>query len=89
MTIEEIKERILEQGLEDVMIFTEPDYADAFLGFSDEDRAVYSYTRMIECLMERGWTHEEAVDFFDVNTLNSLRGNGKGRAPIVLFDDDY
>ena len=51
MTLEQLKQLITDLGYEDVTVFDDYDYADAFIGMSDDGRAVYSYDKMIEWLM--------------------------------------
>lgn len=51
MTRNEIIEIINEQGLEDVVLFESPSYDSAFIGISHDDRAVYSYDKMVEYLV--------------------------------------
>jgi len=54
MRIDELKEYICEEGYEDTIVFENPDYADAFIGVSNDERAVYDYDRMVQCLMDEG-----------------------------------
>ena len=87
MTYKELKEHICDLGFEDAIVFENPDYAAAYIGMSNDDRVVYSYDRMIECLMEEdGMTYEEAIEFIDFNTIRALPYMGD-RGPIVLYDD--
>jgi len=82
MTREEIGEFIEELGYEDVLIFDSPSYTDAFVGVSDDGRAVYDYDKMIDWLMIiDGMTADEAADFID---YNSSFYSG-GRYPIILY----
>lgn len=82
-----VEEKIEEMGFEDVVIFKDPDYEDAFIGCSSDGCAVYDYNLMIESLMkEDKMTDLEAMEFIDYNTLRAItyfdkEGNG---APIVL-----
>ncbi len=86
MTITDIEERIADQGFTDVLIFSDPSYADAFLGVSREGRAVYSYSKMIQCLVNEGMSEEEAIDNVEYNTLRSL--DYEPKSPIVVYDDE-
>ena len=46
------------------------DYAEAFLGVTDDDppRAVYSEEKVLDVLVKKdGMTYEEAIEFFDFN----------------------
>ena len=94
MTLEQLKQLITDLGYEDVRVFDDYDYADAFIGMSDTGRAVYSYDKMIEWLMlKENWTYEEAVEWIDYNTMRALPYYPDG--PIVVYDvpeymkDDY
>ena len=88
MTQDEVKEYILSKDSENVIVFENPSFSDAFLGLSDDGRAVYSHRRMIESLVKNGeMSDEEAVEFIDYNTLRSLPYMGD-RHPIVVMDYD-
>lgn len=84
---EELKQHIIDLGYsEDTVVFENPDYADAFIGVSNDGRAAYAFDRMVECLMNEGMDYEEAVEFIDYNTLRALDYAGD-RAPIILYSD--
>lgn len=76
-------------ALNDIVLFENPDYADAVVGISHDDRLIYSYAKMVEHLMRvDGITEEEAIDFIDTNTMRALpyaAGYG-AHPPIILFD---
>lgn len=83
MTLQELKEILCGEGYEDVLIFDTPDYANAFVGVSTSNRAIYDYDLMVSCLIEEeGMTEEDARDFIDYNTLGALRENSL--EPIIL-----
>ena len=78
-----------ESALNDIVLFEDPDYADAVVGISHDDRLIYSYGKMVEHLMRvDGITEEEAIDFIDTNTMRSLPYAAAYGAhpPIILFD---
>lgn len=88
-TEEDVKELIEDHEYEDVIIFSNPDYASAFIGISDDGRAVYNYELMIEHLMnEESWTDSEAIEFIDYNTLRAIPYMG-AKAPIIVFPLEY
>ena len=73
MKQEEIKNLICEIGYEEVLLFEDPCYDSAFVGISDDDRAVYDYDLMVEYLVEHdGMSPEDAVDFIEYNTIRAL-----------------
>ena len=79
------RELLVEYGYEDLVVFDNPDYDEAIIGVSHDDRVIYDYDKMIECLMvvER-MTEEEAADFISYNTIRSIPYTGDC-PPIVMF----
>lgn len=83
MTLQELKEILCEEGYKDVLIFDNPDYANAFVGVSTSNRAIYDYDLMVSGLIEEeDMTEEDARDFIDYNTIGVLRENSL--EPIIL-----
>lgn len=81
-TLEEIKSYIAETFGEDydVILYSSPDYAPAFLGVTDNHLAVYDYALMLEFLVSNeNMSMDEAVEFIDYN--NSYRQDGQ---PLIL-----
>ena len=68
-----------------LLIFENPDYDDAMIGVSHDERVIYDYDKMVAHLMrEDGMTMEEAMEFIDFNTLRSLPYFEPG-APIIMY----
>lgn len=88
-TENDVKKLIEDYGYEDVLIFSNPSYASAFIGVSDDNRAIYDYGLMVEHLMiEEGWSDTEAIEFIEQNTLRSLPYYEN--SPIVMYRlEDY
>ena len=62
------RERIENEGYEDVIIFDNPSYDDALIGITTNNRAVYDYYKMIEWLVAKeNMDYEEAADFIQWN----------------------
>lgn len=79
------REYLVSIGLEDAVVFDCPAFDEAIIGTSTDDRVVYSYSKMIDCLMTNdGMEYEEAVEFIDYNTIRSLPYIEN--APIVMYD---
>lgn len=84
-TEDDVKELITDYEYEDVIVFSNPDYASAFIGISEDNRAIYDYN-MIEFLMrEYNITDMEAIEFIDFNTIRALPYIGEG-APIIMHN---
>lgn len=80
-----------ELGLDDSIVFENPDYDSAIVGYDANDyRIIYDYQKMIEDLIEtNGMSYEDAVDFIEYNTLRSIPYAGD-KAPIVMHNmEDY
>jgi hypothetical protein len=84
-TENDVRKLIEDYDYEDVVIFSNPDYASAFIGISDDNRAVYDYDKMIKYLMDRdGMTDIEAIDFIGYNTIRAMPYFGED-APIIVY----
>ena len=77
-----VREKLEERGLEDIVFFDGPSYDDAFIGVSDDDRAIYDFDKMVECL-SKDMTREEAIEFIEYNTIRALPYVPK--SPIILY----
>ena len=81
--VETLAERIADAGYEDVVIFSDYDYETAFIGISSDNRAVYDYDLMIEYLIDKGMTEDEAIEWIDYNTVRALPYVPD--SPIILY----
>lgn len=83
--MEERRELLNELGLEESIVFENPSYDKAIIGYDDtEHRVIYDYELMAECLMEQdGMSYEEAIEFIDYNTCRAIPYAGPN-APIVM-----
>lgn len=68
------EEILRENGYEpdEIILFRDYDYETALEAVTTDGRAVYSYEKMIEYLMERGMEYPDAVDWIETNTIRSL-----------------
>lgn len=68
------------------MIFKEESYDNALIGVSHDGRAVYSFEKMVEWLVNRdGITELEAIEWIEYNTIRAIPYYGD-KAPIVLYE---
>ena len=78
------EEKLLNEGYEDIIIFSGDSYDDALIGVSEDGRAIYDYDLMIEWLMVNdNMTDVDAMEWIDYNTIRSLPYVGD-KAPIVM-----
>lgn len=76
------KEDLLDNGYENIVVFENPDYGDSIIGVDINNRAVYSYDKMVENLMKKEkMSEEDAIDFIDYNTVGFHIEGG----PIIVF----
>lgn len=78
------KELLVCSGYENIIVFENPSFEGALIGVSSDDRAIYSYEKMVEsAIQQEGWTEEEARDWIDYNTIRSL--SYVENSPIILY----
>ena len=69
---------------ENIVLFSNFDYSDAFIGISNDDRAIYDYNKMVQFLIEKEeMTEEEAIEWIDYNTIRALPYYEN--APIIMY----
>lgn len=85
--LSKLEQDLMDLGYEDVLIFKDFDYADAFIGISHDNRAIYDYEKMVKSLVDKeGMTELEAIEWIDYNTLRALpyyEGS-----PIIMYPID-
>ena len=88
-TLEELKNAICDvygDEADEIILFDNPDYASAFVGISNDNRAIYSFEKMVEHLVEKDkMTDDEAREFIDYNATRSLPYLGE-KSPIILYE---
>lgn len=86
MTIEELKETLVDEGFEDSVVLESPEYLSAVVGINEDGRVIYSYDKMVDELMTSdGMDREEAMEFIDFNTVRALPYMGV-KAPTIMYE---
>lgn len=86
MTLQDLKDTLIERGYENAVVFENPNYLSAVIGISQNGQVIYSYEKMVEHLMEEDEMEEEdAIEFIDYNTIRALPYMGDN-APIISYD---
>ena len=84
-TEDNVRQLIEDYGYEDVVIFSNPSYASAFIVVSEDNRAVYSYNEMVKSLCKNDKMNElDAIEFIEFNTLRALPYYKN--SPIILHE---
>lgn len=84
------KDVITEAGFSDVLFLSNYSYDSALVGVTTDNRAVYSFSKMVDWLMTiENFTREDAEDWIYYNTIRSMKYFGPS-APIIMYDvEDY
>ena len=76
-----VTEKLSLYDFDEVIIFKDPGYDDAFIGVTTGNRAVYDYDKMVAWLEKnRGMSTEESMDFISYN--DSFAG---ADTPIIVY----
>jgi hypothetical protein len=80
------REELLEQGLNDAIVFDNPEYDEAIIGFDiNSCRVIYDYNKMVDYLVRKeGISEEDAEDFISYNTIRACPYMGD-KAPIIMW----
>lgn len=85
------REMLNELGLEDSIVFENPSYDSAIIGYDAvSQRIIYDFDLMVEHLMnEDKMERDEAIEFIEYNTIRATPYAGE-MAPIILYSlNDY
>ena len=76
-----------EQLPSDAIVFDNHAYDNSLIGVTFDDRAIYSFNRMVvELMTDEGWTEEEAIEWIEYNTIRALPYAGE-KAPIIVYEE--
>lgn len=77
-------------GFDDILLLNNFSYDDALIGVTTDNRAVYSYRKMVEWLMvTENCTDEDAQEWIQQNTIKGAPYFGP-KSPIIMYDlEDY
>jgi hypothetical protein len=79
-----VREKLVDLGYENLLVFDCPDYDDAIIGVTTDNQVVYDYNLMVKQLMkEQKCSYEDAVDWLEHNTVRSLDYMGED-APVIV-----
>ena len=79
------QEKLVNAGYENVVYLVDYSYDDALIGVSEDNRAIYDFTKMIEWLVfNEGFEPSEAIEWIEYNTIRALPYMGND-APIIMY----
>lgn len=86
-----IEEKLLDSGFDEVVYF--PDFGEeCIIGIDANGRAVYSYEKMVSCLIDDETDDLDAIEWIEYNTIRSLPYidiQTNGHAPIIVYSCDW
>ena len=86
MIREDIREELQELEYNNTLLFDNPSFDDAIIGYTETGRVVYDYDLMIESLAkEENIDAHAAADFISYNTIRALPYMPQEYAPIILY----
>ena len=102
MTRDELKEKIIDMGIEDETIILEPqeDYNCGLIGVTeDKCHLIYSYSKLTEGMAQKEFENsagemtldeclQEACEWVDYNTIRSLPYMDEDHRPIMIYEFD-
>ena len=79
------REKLADQGYEDLVVFENPSFDKAIVGVSEDNRVIYDYDLMIEAALEeeKDWDVTDAIEWIEFNTIRSLPYIEN--APIIMY----
>ena len=85
---EKLKQWCADNDHNDAIIFADPDYSSAVIGFSNTGAIIYSHKKMVEWLMKSyDLSETDAIEFIDKNTIPALP-YGDEKRPVILYEID-
>jgi hypothetical protein len=76
-----------EQLPSDAIVLDNHAYDNSLIGVTFDDRAIYSFNRMVaELMADEGWTEEEAIEWIEYNTIRALPYAGE-KAPMIVYEE--
>lgn len=80
-----INEDIRSELCEDAIVFNNPSFDNAIIGYTIDGQAVYDYDKMVQELMaDDGISEQDAIDWIEYNTIRVLPYAGE-MAPVIMF----
>lgn len=76
------RDKLIEMGYEDAIVYEFPDYDDAIIGVTYDGRVVYDFDKMVSCLMKQdGMSATDAEEFIDYNSVYVPDGG-----PVIMYN---
>jgi len=86
--IEEMVDKIAEMNPEAILLEPQSFYNKTIMGYSGDGQVVYSVGQILEGhVNEDDMTYEEAIEFFEFNTIGTFMGMNNPNKPIFMYEE--
>jgi hypothetical protein len=86
--MEELVDNIAELNPEAILLEPQEFYNPTIMGYDEGGRVVYSVDMILQGHVEEdGMTHEEAIEFFEFNTIGTFMGMDNPNKPIFMYEE--
>jgi hypothetical protein len=86
--IEEMVDKIAEMNPEAILLEPQSFYNKTIMGYSEDGRVVYSVDQILEGHVNQDdMTYEDAVEFFEFNTIGTFMGMDNPNKPIFMYEE--
>lgn len=83
---EDLVNEIAEFNPDAILLEPRSIYDSAIIGYDTDGRVVYSVNGIVGALSEDGMTADEAIEYFEFNTLGTFSGMNEPNKPIFLYE---
>ena len=85
--IEELVDNIAELNPEAILLEPQSFYNGTIMGYSEDGRVVYSVDQILSGHVNQDdMTHEEAIEFFEFNTIGTFMGMDNPNKPVFMYE---
>lgn len=81
-------EQVAEINPDAIVLEPRSTFNRAIIGMDMDGKLVYSATKIVKALVdEDGMTEEEAIEFFEYNTLGAIQPMNNPNKPLLVYDE--
>mgnify|MGYP003681107792 CR=1 FL=1 len=84
--IDYLIEHIAEMNPEAILLEPQSFYNKTIMGYDEGCRVIYSVAKIIEGHMGEEMSYEEAIEFFEFNTIGTFGGMNNPNKPIFMYE---
>lgn len=86
-TEDDVESWLEEKGFEGTAYFTGDHFAPAIIGYTEDERLVDDYDKMVRWLAKKeSWDEVEAIEWIDYNTIRTIPYMGE-KSPVIVYHD--